>query len=253
VSGDQTLAVALVYPELLGTYGDRGNATALVHRACARGIDCRVIEASLREPLPRSADIYLVGGGEDAAMLLAWEHLVATTRLEDAVAAGAACFGVCAGFQLLGLEFTGPDDVVRNGLGLLDVRCGRLEGPRAVGEVLAETRDGFLTGFENHQGDARLGPGAQPLARLLRGVGNGDGQTEGAVQGRVVGSYLHGPALVRNDVLADHLLELVAGPLAPFDDPAVRLLRRERRAAALAGPRPRRRRPRRGNVDTASY
>jgi CobQ-like glutamine amidotransferase family enzyme len=241
VSGDRTLGVVLVYPELLGTYGDRGNATALVHRARARGLDCRVVEAPLERPLPRSGDIYLVGGGEDAAMLLAWEHLVAGTRLEDAVAAGAACFGVCAGFQLLGMEFAGPDQVLRNGLGLLDVRCGRLDGPRAVGEVLAERGEGddFLTGFENHQGDARLGPAARPLARLLRGVGNGDGRTEGAVQGRVVGSYLHGPALVRNDGLADHLLELVTGPLAPFDDLPVRRLRQERRAAALSEPRPR--------------
>ena len=94
---------------------------------------------------------------------------------------------------------------------------------------------GFLTGFENHQGDARLGPAARPLGRLVSGTGNGDGHTEGAVQGRVVGTYLHGPVLVRNDGLADHLLELVVGELAPFEDEPVRLLREERRAAALAG------------------
>jgi len=240
MSGDRTLGVVLVYPELLGTYGDRGNATALVHRARARGLDCELVEAPLEQPLPTSGDIYLIGGGEDAAMLLAYEHLVAGNRLEDAVAAGAACFGVCAGYQLLGREFAGPDSVPREGLGLLDVTCSRLEGPRAVGEMLSEWGDDFLTGYENHQGDARLGPAARPLARLLRGVGNGDGRTEGAVQGRVVGTYLHGPALVRNDALADHLLEQVAGPLAPFDDVPVRRLREERRAAALAeAPRPR--------------
>ncbi len=159
----------------------------------------------MRDPLPRAGDIYLIGGGEDAAMLLAWEHLMSTTRLEDAVHAGAACFGVCAGFQLLSQDFTGPDGRLRNGLGLLDAHCGRIDGPRAVGEVLGESDHGVLTGFENHQGDAHLGPAARPLARLVRGVGNGDGLTEGATQGRVIGSYLHGPALVRNDGLADHL------------------------------------------------
>ena len=242
MTADSAITVVLVYPDLLGTYGDRGNALALAHRATARGLDCRVLEAHMHEPLPRTGDIYLIGGGEDAAMLLAWEQLVSGRRLEDAVEAGAACFGVCAGFQLLSLEFSGPDGRHRNGLGLLDARCGRIEGRRAVGEVLAESELGFLTGFENHQGDARLGPAARPLARLVRGVGNGDGETEGAVQGRVVGSYLHGPALVRNDGLADHLLQLVTGPLAPFDDEPVRRLRRERRAAALGGPRPWRRR-----------
>ena len=233
MTGDSTLTVALVYPDLLSTYGDRGNATALMHRARARDLPCRVVEVSASDPLPTSADIYLIGGGEDAAMLRAWDHLVADNRLQDAVDAGAACFGVCAGFQLLSKEFTGPDGEARAGLGMLDVRCARIDGPRAVGEVLGEGELGTLTGFENHQGDARVGPAAQPLAQLVRGVGNGDGSTEGARQGRVIGTYLHGPALVRNDALADHLLELVVGPLTPYVDEPVRRLRRERRAAAL--------------------
>jgi hypothetical protein len=230
---DSTLTVVLVYPEVLGTYGDRGNAIALAHRARARGLDCRVIEAALDKPVPRTGDIYLIGGGEDAAMLLAWEHLVAGRALEDAVEAGAACFGVCAGLQLLSLEFAGPDGLPRHGLGLLDATCGRLAGPRAVGEVLAETEHGFLTGFENHQGDARLGTQARPLARLVRGIGNGDRATEGAVQGRVIATYLHGPALVRNDALTDHLLQTITGPLTPFHDEPVHKLREERRTAAL--------------------
>lgn len=238
MTGDSALTLVLVYPDLLGTYGDRGNAAALAHRARARGLECRVVEASIHDPLPSSGDIYLIGGGEDAAMLLAWQRLVSGPRLEDAVDAGAACFGVCAGFQLLSREFSGPDLRHRNGLGLLDARCGRIDGARAVGEVLAEGEYGFLTGFENHQGDAHLGPAARPLARVVRGMGNGDRATEGAVQGRVIGSYLHGPALVRNDGLADHLLQLVTGPLPPFDDEPVQRLRRERRAAALGGPRP---------------
>ncbi len=242
MSVGSALTVVLVWPDLLGTYGDRGNSTAVVHRARARGLDCRVVEVTVHDPIPRTGDIYLIGGGEDAAMLLAWEHLVAERRVEDAVEAGAVCLGVCAGFQLLSAEFSGPDGRPRNGLGLLDVRCGRLGGPRAVGEVLAESEHGFLTGFENHQGDAHLGPAARPLATLVRGVGNGDGATEGAVQGRVLGSYLHGPVLVRNADLTDHLLQLVTGPLPPFDDEPVERLRRERRAATLGRPRPWRRR-----------
>lgn len=240
---DSAIAVALVYPDLLGTYGDRGNAAALLHRARARGLACRLIEVSVDDPLPSAADIYLVGGGEDGAMLVAWRRLRKDPALVNAVAAGAACFGVCAGFQLLAREFKGPDDVSREGLGLLDVRCGRITGPRAVGELLADSAGwpgiDFLTGFENHQGDAHLGPGAQPLGRVVRGTGNGDFLTEGAVQGRVIGSFLHGPALVRNDGLADHLLQLVTGPLAAYEDEPVSRLRRERRAAALRSPRQR--------------
>jgi len=240
VAEESTLSVVLVYPEVLGTYGDRGNATALAHRARGRSLALRVLEVGLGEPLPTQGDVYLVGGGEDAATLLAWRRLRDDPVLAAAVAGGAVCFGVCAGYQLFSRSCAGPDGTTRDGLGLLDVTCVRL-GRRAVGEVLAESGDpgiGFLTGFENHQGDAHLGPAARPLGRLVTGVGNGDGY-EGAVQGRVIGTYLHGPALVRNDGLADRLLEQVAGPLAPYDDEPVRRLRRERRAAALASQRAR--------------
>jgi CobQ-like glutamine amidotransferase family enzyme len=69
-------------------------------------------------------------------------------------------------------------------------------------------------------------------------VGNGDG-TEGAHAGRVLGTYLHGPALVRNPALADLLLGWAAGPLLPelpdADEEWGRRLREERLAAVSAG------------------
>ena len=66
----------------------------------------------------------------------------------------------------------------------------------------------------------------------LTGAGNraGDG-IDGAVQGSVVATYLHGPCLARNPQLADHLLSRVVGDLAPLDNDEVALLRRERLAA----------------------
>ena len=71
---------------------------------------------------------------------------------------------------------------------------------------------------------------------MVTGTGNGDG-TEGAYSGRVVGTYLHGPALVRNPGLADLLLGWVAGSLPPIDprqEELVAALRGERLAAARA-------------------
>jgi CobQ-like glutamine amidotransferase family enzyme len=152
------------------------------------------------------------------------------------VARGAVVFAVCAGYQIVGTEFGGAEGEPVAGLGLLDISSGRGER-RGVGEIVADVDPalgaGRLTGFENHQGVTRRGPGAKPLATVVTGVGNGDG-TEGAYAGRVAGTYLHGPALVRNPGLADMLLGWVAGPLPPVDprqEDLVQQLRAERLAA----------------------
>jgi CobQ-like glutamine amidotransferase family enzyme len=236
VPSDSVISVVLVYPEVLGTYGDRGNSLALVRRAEARGLSARIVEVPLGDPLPTSADVYLIGGSEDAAQALALRSLLDHGGVEKILHGSAACLAVCAGFQILTREFGGARGEGQSGLGFIDATCGRLAGPRAVGEIVTESVGipglGTLTGFENHQGDAVLGPDAQPLGRVVTGVGNGHAGTEGAVQDNVVATYLHGPVLVRNPALADHLLQTAAGPLPPHVDEAVEQLRAERLAAA---------------------
>src|SRR6202042_2677494 len=149
---------------------------------------------------------------------------------------------------------------VHQGVGLLEVDTVKGTGPRAVGEVLVEVDQSpvgplpILTGFENHGGATSLREGAVALGRVVVGVGNGGGDgTEGAVQGRVVGTYLHGPVLARNPALADRLLSLALGdgggdghretPLGPLDDGEAESLREER-LATVGGKRRRRRRRR---------
>ncbi len=233
--GDSDLQVVLVYPDLLGTYGDRGNALALAHRARARGLGVRIVEVNDGDAVPTAGDVYLLGGSEDATQLQALANLRAQAGLRDRLRQGPT-LAVCAGFQILSRDFLGSDGGRVEGLGVFDVSCGRPTGPRAVGEVLADSVaiPGLppLTGYENHQGAATLDPGVQPLGRVRVGVGNGDDRTEGAVQDGAIGTYLHGPVLVRNPGLADHLLEQVAGSLPPLEDEPVARLRRERMAAA---------------------
>jgi CobQ-like glutamine amidotransferase family enzyme len=279
------LGVVLLYPDLLGTYGDGGNATILAQRLRWRGHDVEVITVRSGDPVPTSAEVYVVGGGEDLPQSLAARQLGQSGPLHAAVEAGAAVLAVCAGLQILGTTFVGPDGVKADGLGLVDAETIRGTGPRAVGELVVEpgpdTGLPTLTGYENHGGVTLLGPGVAPLGTVRQGVGNGtpmpggvtdggatDGSakdagatdssarsgraagcraadggsaegwaTDGFVAGRVVGTYLHGPALARNPALADFLLSSVLGPLEPLDDADSEELRRERlQAASTSGP-----------------
>ena len=59
-----TLRIAVVYPDLLGTYGDGGNGLVLARRAEWRGHDVALLQAVSDRPLPE-ADVYCLGGGED--------------------------------------------------------------------------------------------------------------------------------------------------------------------------------------------
>lgn len=231
--------IVLVYQSLLGIYGDRGNATVLAKRLEWRGYDTTLTVVEPGDALPDTGQVYLLGGGEDAAQISAVNALRADGGLHRAVDRGAAVFAVCAGYQIIGYSFTvGERDEVIEGLGLLDVTTTR--GPvRAVGEILTrwhgrEGEDALLTGFENHGGYTTLGPSASPLARVEVGVGNAADGTEGAIDGSVIGTYPHGPVLARNPALADHVLQLALGEeLAPLPRPEIDELRRQRLAAVL--------------------
>jgi lipid II isoglutaminyl synthase (glutamine-hydrolysing) len=236
-----TVTVALLFPDLLGTYGDSGNAVILARRLAWRGFDARLIVVHSGDPVPETCDVYVVGGGEDLPQALAARQLgpAAGEPLRRAVDRGAAVLAVCAGLQILGTSFVGPDGVEAEGLALLDCSTRRRDGPRAVGEMVVEPEAELglpaLTGYENHAGATSIGAGATPLGRVVHGVGNGDGSgTDGVRSGRVLGTYLHGPVLARNPALADYVLGSVVGELAPLDDSESEELRRERLAAATS-------------------
>jgi lipid II isoglutaminyl synthase (glutamine-hydrolysing) len=252
---DGAVRIVLLYPELLGTYGDGGNATILAQRLRWRGVPAEIVTVAADDDVPDSGDLYVLGGGEDGPQVEACRRLAAQGSLRRAVDGGAVVFAVCAGMQLVGTVFPGPDGRPVSGLGLLDCATERTGESRAVGELLVRTDPslgvGELTGFENHAGRTRLGDAAAPLGLVEAGVGNGsigvgsDGvATEGgrATDGtRVIGTYLHGPALARNPALADLLTGWVVGDLPPLDpdrvavDAEADLLRGERLAAVRAG------------------
>jgi CobQ-like glutamine amidotransferase family enzyme len=227
---DTAVTIVVVRPGLLGTYGDGGNALVLRERLRLRGVAAHVLTVDGAEPVPQGSDIILLGGGEDDAQRVLAGDAHLSRDLFAAVRDGATVLAVCGGYQLLGSSFVVGASEIVSGFGLLDVHSDRLRD-RAVGEVVAfSTLPGLrvLTGFENHAGRTTLGPDARPLGRLVQGTGNGTSNGDGAVQGGIIGTYLHGPVLARNPDLADFMLERVVGPLPPFEDQLADALRRER-------------------------
>jgi lipid II isoglutaminyl synthase (glutamine-hydrolysing) len=226
----ESLRIVWIYPDLLSTYGDRGNMLILARRAGLRGIASQCVEVQSDQAVPEQGDIYLLAGGEDGPQALAAERLIADGGLNRAAARGAVVFAVCAGYQLLGSSFFAKGAKC-TGLSMLDLYSDRGE-TRAVGELAGNVDPALglppLTGFENHGGRTHLGSGAKPLVTVRVGIGN-DGSTEGAWAGKVLGTYSHGPALARNPALADLLVGWAAGvDLAAVDDTWPGRLRKER-------------------------
>jgi CobQ-like glutamine amidotransferase family enzyme len=230
-----TVRIGLVLPDVMGTYGDGGNAVVLRQRLLLRGIAAEIVEITLADAVPESLDLYTLGGAEDYAQRLATQHLLRHPGLQRAANRGAPVLAICAAIQVLGHWYETSAGERVEGVGLLDLTTSP-QPERTIGEVVSTPLlNGLteaLTGFENHRGGTVLGPAAQPLAAVVRGAGNrlGDG-VDGAVQGSVVATYLHGPCLARNPQLADLLLARVTGPLPPLELPEVDQLRRERLAA----------------------
>lgn len=225
---ESTVRIGSVLPDVMGTYGDGGNAVVLRQRLRLRGIDAEILEITLDDPVPASLDVYTLGGAEDAAQRLATRHLQRHPGLQQAAGSGVPVLAVCAAIQVLGHWYETSAGQRLDGVGLIDVTTTPQER-RAIGEIVttpvALGLSQPLTGFENHRGATALGSDALGLGRVRRGVGNGVGDgCEGVVHGSVVGTYLHGPVLARNPELADALLaramgmpELVTLPLPEVD------------------------------------
>lgn len=236
------VSIAVVYPDLLGTYGDGGNARVLAQRLRWRGIDAETVTVPLGTALPDSCDIYVLGGGEDGPQSLAADELRREGSLARAAERGAAVLAVCAGLQVIGSSFRGAEGI-RDGVGLVDAHTASALDVRAVGELVVEAAPHLglprLSGYENHAGITTLGPGVEPFGQVVAGVGNGTTPAvDGFVSGHVVGTYLHGPALARNPELADLVLGWVVGTLPAMEDGIdddAHELRAERFAAVESG------------------
>ena len=222
------LTIVHLFPELLNLYGDGGNVIALTRRLQWRGLPVEVREIGMGDAMDFSqADIVFIDGVADREQMIVKDAMVARkSELSAYVADGGVLLAVCGGYQFLGHSYA-MDDVVVEGLGVIDMETVRGEG-RLIGNAVIQSDicDAPIVGFENHGGRTTLGSDAKPLGRVLGKTfgNNGEDGFEGVHQGNLIGTYLHGPLLPKNPQVADYLIARAfdrrgdALELAPLDD-----------------------------------
>lgn len=217
------LKIAWLYPELMSTYGDRGNIFVLQKRCDWRKIACEVIpiDDTTTNRTLSECDIVIGGGAQDKQQEVAVKSLMNTKDvLQKLFETGTPGLFVCGSPQLLGHYYTTGDGVELQGLGIFDMVTKHFgkDKPRCIGNTAAELITENLTnftspiktivGFENHGGRTYLGEEVKPLAKVLLGNGNNseDG-FEGAVWKNCLACYYHGPFLPKNVHVADWLIK----------------------------------------------
>ena len=213
-TGPMDLRVAHLYPDVMNIYGDRGNVIALRYRCEFRGIGFSLTEVNIGDSFdPAAFDLVLIGGGQDREQRRIADDLARRGEvIRMAIEDGLPALVVCGGFQLFGRRYVDQAGEIIPGIGVFDLET-RHPGPvadRCIGDVVIETAEGEVVGFENHGGRTYLAPGQAPFGRVRYGAGNNNGdRTEGARYKNAIGTYLHGSLLPKNPALADALI--VAG------------------------------------------
>ncbi|HEY2004150.1 MAG TPA: glutamine amidotransferase [Candidatus Saccharimonadia bacterium] len=202
------IVVAHLYPREMNIYGDMGNIMVLRKRLEWRGyeVDVRAVEEGRAFDFA-AADIVFGGGGQDSGQMVMGEDLLKRGEdLRQLAADGVPMLVICGMYQLFGRGFMTMEGQEIAGI---DVFRASTVGSRVrmIGNIVMESQFGRLMGFENHSGQTLLEPGQEALGTVSKGFGNDPKSgREGAVTGSAVGTYMHGPVLPKNPVLADHLI-----------------------------------------------
>ncbi len=219
------LNIGWLYPELMSTYGDKGNIMTLQKRCEWRGIEVKIINIDQRSKIPdlKTIDLLFAGGAQDREQSIVIQNLKKhETEIRKLIEKEVPALFVCGAPQLFGKYYEPSIGKRLDGLGIFDIETIHA-GPqkkRLTGNVIAKIinknilntkypilHSGIIVGFENHGGRTYLGKYAKPFAMVIKGYGNnGEDGTEGVVYKNAIGSYLHGPLLPKNPGIADWLI-----------------------------------------------
>lgn len=228
-----SLTIGWLYPELMSTYGDRGNILVIQKRAYERNIDVKIEHINHQtNPLDlKNVDLIFGGGAQDKEQEIVMKDLVGKKSeiIKGLIENNTPALFVCGSPQLMGKFYEPARGKKIEGLGIFDMKTFQANdnhAPRLTGNVIGKViwenlgitknehhkqyDDSFqyIVGFENHGGRTYLGKNVKPFAEMIRGNGNnGEDGTEGVVYKNAIGCYFHGPLLPKNPNIADFLLE----------------------------------------------
>ncbi len=229
------LTIGWLYPELMSTYGDRGNIIVLQKRCEWRGIKTEVksLDVGFSPYELEKCDLFFMGGAQDKQQTIVSKDLSKqkVSLLRDLIEHNVPGLYICGAYQFLGKYYKEADGTIIPGLDILDVYTENPgpNHPRLIGNILVDVNSSWfmvhrkkstmrdelqakrtinLVGFENHGGRTYLGLGVEPLGKVKIGFGNnGNDGTEGAIYKNSFGTYLHGPILPKNPHFADLLIK----------------------------------------------
>jgi len=210
----EKLKIAHMYPDLMNLYGDRGNLICLQKRMQWYGLDCNIKSIHLEDKLDfNQIDMLFMGGGSDREQGLVYNDLIKKAdQLMQHINDGLPMLCICGAYQLLGTYYQSHDGQVMEGLGFFPFyTVGKKD--RLIGNILLESEfnghKSTVVGFENHGGRTYFDDqNLQALGTVTKGHGNnGEDKTEGICFQNLIGTYLHGPLLPKNPLLADFFIQ----------------------------------------------
>lgn len=240
------LNIGWLYPNLMSTYGDRGNVITIQQRAQWRGINVTVIPYDRDSPADRilEADVIVGGGAQDRQQEIVMRDLAGAkaAAIKAKLDAGAPGVFTCGSPQLLGKYYEPGLGERIEGMGIIDLETKHpgIDTQRCIGNVVFEItaqklaaeltqmlgKKPLIIGFENHGGRTYLGSQAEALGKVVKGYGNNaqDG-TEGAFYHNAIATYSHGPLIPKNPFIADWMIKTALQDkyqtevnLTPLDD-----------------------------------
>jgi hypothetical protein len=217
------LTIGWLYPELMSTYGDRGNILILKKRCEWRGIDCNIlpIDFSTKIDQPASPAVGLLtvnllfgGGAQDRQQSILISDLRKRVGpvMKEMINKGIPGLFVCGSPQLLGSYYVTAEGQKLEGLGIFDMETTHpgQNSSRCIGNTVVEinlSKKSTVVGFENHGGRTYLGAGVKQFGKVIIGKGNnGEDGSEGALYKNSIATYSHGPLLSKNPHIADWLI-----------------------------------------------